>query len=538
MFPQSFAMFLYLRQQGYTGQFNNMIYDWCLNEGAPKGQLNEMVNHTLGLLGYTGALSERTAAFMTALTTGMTIEQLITKYSPLLITDETGALQNTGALVKSNEGDPVGMLIDQSQGTKVETIYGENIFVAAPSLSTGWTYSDGLFHAVDGANFCRAFNSLVVDGLHEVEIVVSNYTSGSLGMRMGNTGNTTLSASSNGTYIIEGPEASNASLYLMGDNGFNGSVEVRSVREYEIEIEGLGPELVTNGDFATGDLTGFTLEEAGADVAVVSNVAVTTVTVAAPNRGFVTTALTTTSGEWYLLAVDAGECDPVDVILRIGEAPSENQSGTFNVPADRKSSVMFKATSATTYVTIRPSSVVEGEVSRVNSVSVKSAAGNHLVAPSDAQRPTSVAGDMAFDGVDDAMSFTYAGGEIFMRVNSTDTYFATLSGGSDAFDGNYLGLARATVNPSASYDTPTYVDGVLIGTTQQDYLDALADGETHTVNFRYNASSSWVVAWLGGVTSRHMTGTIGSRMYAHDNSGPYGPLTDAERAVITKWIKA
>ena len=110
---------------------------------------------------------------------------------------------------------------------------------------------------------------------------------------------------------------------------------------------GYGENLVTNGDFATGDLTGWTTQS-GASVFTVSSGQLT-ISRSAVDPGYVYQVISTSSGGVYAVTFDIIDDGPID--LRVGTSPAGLQimsSGIYT--SSGTYTHYFVATGATTHV--------------------------------------------------------------------------------------------------------------------------------------------------------------------------------------------
>ena len=102
------------------------------------------------------------------------------------------------------------------------------------TLGTGWTISDGKANFDGGSDEAIQQSSVVTNGdTYEVTFTVSGRTTGSLQLRLGNTGVVDTTINTNGThtntFVSDG-----TSLYFRAVGGFDGSIDNVSVKEYAI----------------------------------------------------------------------------------------------------------------------------------------------------------------------------------------------------------------------------------------------------------------------------------------------------------------
>jgi len=101
------------------------------------------------------------------------------------------------------------------------------------TLGTGWSIEDGKLKSVNGGNYTTYQTSILTSGTtYEIKYTISDYSSGTFGVRAHTAAG--ITATANGTYtdII----TSNGShLYFLGFGTFNGSVDNVTVREYAIQ---------------------------------------------------------------------------------------------------------------------------------------------------------------------------------------------------------------------------------------------------------------------------------------------------------------
>lgn len=131
----------------------------------------------------------------------------------------------------------------------------------------------------------------------------------------------------------------------------------------------LGPELILNGDFASGDLTSWEIE-ADVSAAVVAGEAV--ITVVAANAKGIGQGVTTEVGATYRVTFDTGAGDASMFSVRIGPSLGGGaiSSDTYNSETEGNT-LDVVATDTTMYITLRPNSTTDGHTAAFDNISVR-----------------------------------------------------------------------------------------------------------------------------------------------------------------------
>ena len=131
------------------------------------------------------------------------------------------------------DGDPVGLMLDQSQGLEVGPELFDGDFSACIQTEDGWTISaDKLScNGFELVEFVYLNDFISKFSYYEVELTVSNYVSGSLAVSLSSGEIDSPLFTSNGTYTFRGYNYSeNLSFYFRSIN-FNGEITYLSVKE-------------------------------------------------------------------------------------------------------------------------------------------------------------------------------------------------------------------------------------------------------------------------------------------------------------------
>lgn len=156
----------------------------------------------------------------------------------------------------------------------------------------------------------------------------------------------------------------------------------------------LGPELVVNGDFSTGDLTGWTDTTTGGDWSVVDGKAVD----AGTSAGDLQQTVATEVGAFYQVEFTQSDISNGNPSFKFA---GQNITTAQSAPGTYKAIVRAASTSAPV--------ATSGQLAlwSVDNVSVRKVAGNHLVQVTAAARPTYQTDGtlhwLQFDGVDDVL---------------------------------------------------------------------------------------------------------------------------------------
>ena len=145
----------------------------------------------------------------------------------------------------------------------------------------------------------------------------------------------------------------------------NGDIKLATLSDTD-DTDVTGSELVTNGDFATGDLTGWTDKSSGSGTATVNGSnQLELYRLNLGNLGWAQQAITTVSGARYLLTVNE-IADGGAIFIGSSDGGSDIYGSS---AASGVNIVMFTATSTTTYVGLRASS--DGTTSVYDNFSVR-----------------------------------------------------------------------------------------------------------------------------------------------------------------------
>ena len=100
------------------------------------------------------------------------------------------------------------------------------------TLGDGWSIEDGKLKSVNGVNYATYQQILTSGTTYEITYTISDYSSGTFGIRAQTQAGITVTA--NGTYT-DHVTSNGTRLYFMGFENFNGSVDNVTVREYAVQ---------------------------------------------------------------------------------------------------------------------------------------------------------------------------------------------------------------------------------------------------------------------------------------------------------------
>ena len=101
------------------------------------------------------------------------------------------------------------------------------------TLGDGWSIEDGKLKSVNGGNYTAYQNLILTSGTtYEIKYTISDYSSGTFGVRAHTAAG--ITATANGTYTDQ-ITSNGTHLYFIGFTTFNGSVDNVSVTEYAIQ---------------------------------------------------------------------------------------------------------------------------------------------------------------------------------------------------------------------------------------------------------------------------------------------------------------
>lgn len=154
--------------------------------------------------------------------------------------DMSTMLQTDSSSLPAVIGQPVGTILDKSQGLKLgsERITNGNFNTDTNwSKATGWSIASGVASAdnISGKNLTQGNLGLVANAVYEVTFTVATISSGSVLVRFG--GSTAVSSSAYteaGTYkAILRANASSTTFAVRGQGGFTGTIDNVSLKKIE-----------------------------------------------------------------------------------------------------------------------------------------------------------------------------------------------------------------------------------------------------------------------------------------------------------------
>lgn len=276
------------------------------------------------------------------------------------------------------------------------------------------------------------------------------------------------------------------------------------------------PELVTNGDFATGDLTGWTNESTGTGTAVYSGGAVV-VTGTNSNRGAISRAFTCVVGRTYRFSWDvlsgSGSAG-------IGSSGALNVTVTGTIAASASGFVFFVATATTHYVRVyTPNST---STCTFDNISIKELPGYHALQSTSGDRPQYQSGYLRGDGSSDNLLTTWLCGAGANTAIAKCVVPGSLAG-TQALVGTI-----ATTRFLLGFNTSGNVIG-RIGTDATTGITGTADLRSKTVVVAVSIDGSTVKLFAysdGAATEQYSGAQAGAaesvspcRLLAYNNSG-------------------
>jgi hypothetical protein len=199
----------------------------------------------------------------------------------------------------------------------------------------------------------------------------------------------------------------------------NGDIKLATLSDTD-DTDVTGSELVTNGDFATGDLTGWTDKSTGSGTATVNGS--NQLELYRPdgsNIGWAQQAITTVSGARYLLTVNE-IADGGAIFIGSSDGGSDIYGAS---AASGVNIVMFTATSTTTYIGLRAST--NGSTSVYDDVSVRLAEEDRSVNGNGLQVFGSITKDPVATGADLVAYSGFSSSNYLEQPYNSDLDFGT-----------------------------------------------------------------------------------------------------------------
>jgi hypothetical protein len=304
----------------------------------------------------------------------------------------TGALYTTTAMTTpATPGDPVGMMLDQSQwgGAALGTLYSATELVTNGTFdtdTTGWTATNATTSVISGVarvtatvDFGRISQSCTtvvgktyrvtayeLDGTSVGQVLVGT-SAGSGGLGSG----TALTFVATTTTSFVTLRINTAGGYADFDN-----ISVREVTVANALAPIVGPELVTNGDFATA--TDWTLDNGGAGTVAITGGEF--VAISAGNGARVDQEMGLVQGRFYSVTytINSISGGAVRFFNRVNTGPDRTSPGTYTEVFNNAAA---RTTGGFQLVTL-------GVSATIDNISVKEIPGYHATQATAAKRPT------------------------------------------------------------------------------------------------------------------------------------------------------
>lgn len=302
----------------------------------------------------------------------------------------------------------------------------------------------------------------------------------------------------------------------------------RGVRASGGKLTGLGPELVVNGDFASGYLTGwdssgFTIVDGRAR--------------SPEGNGSLSQSIPVVVGRNYLIHADvysASGGDRLSANLLGAPKPLAHGAQDLVVTASRTDIQFTSYSSPANY---------RAAVTNISVREIPSGIGP-LTQPSEALKPGLSGGALGFDGLQSTMSVDLPGGgssdcDVLVWLSAADPMFVVLSR-SGAF-GYMLAVHSTDTLTSISKEVGNHValgiDGTAFsGSTRSDLHSVLADSSIHIARLSNVDLSAWgglKISGHGGAWN--LDGQIGG-LAIWDNTAS-GPLTAQQIDMMDRYVK-
>jgi hypothetical protein len=324
---------------------------------------------------------------------GKSIRSLARQLSDLFRASEKGVVfipatagtlyQTTAMILPATPGDPVGMMLDQSQwgGAALGSLYGPELVTNGTfdtdtdwTKGIGWTISGGVatHGGVTASNLTQA-GILTIGKTYNVRATLGN----SFSVNVGSGGLlTNQSGSINASVVCSG--STDFYIRTATDGITADNVSVREITVANALAPIAGPELVTNGTFVT-DVSGWAAPINGTLSWSSGKLRVTV-----DFSGFNNTAsqtITTVIGQVYQITLDADVGTAVDYYVKAGNVLDTGVITTAS-PV-----LHFVANGTSTAIQVTPHSTVIGEYAEFDNISVKEIPGYHATQATAAKRP-------------------------------------------------------------------------------------------------------------------------------------------------------
>ena len=349
----------------------------------------------------------------------------------------TGTLYTTTAMtIPANPGDPVGMMLDQSQwgGAALGSLYSDTELVTNGDFATdvtGWTLaagglasvSSGVVTLTNDTNRARLSQTIATEvgktyRIYITEVGLGNSPAGSVRVQHGATqvtlvggeNNVVFVAASASTEIVMFQNTTTAGLFFSFDD-----ISVREVTVANALAPIAGPELVTNGTF-DADTTGWALVAVTTSTQSVVGGRLRLTTQGGDSNARSAQTFSTVVGKTYAYRADGYTGTAVS-------PPQFKTSGAASINTNFSNGTLsgtFVATTTSLTVTLQNNAGGDGNYAEFDNITVKEIPGYHAKQATAAKRP--IYGIHPFGGRRNLLTYSEEfGNALWVKQNSTVT---------------------------------------------------------------------------------------------------------------------